>query len=93
MWNYVGIVRSNKRLRRAQRRLDLLKLEIHSDYWAFKLTPDLIELRNISAIAALVVQCARIRRESRGLHYTVDYPERDDANWLRDTVLHKGCRT
>jgi L-aspartate oxidase len=93
MWNYVGIVRSNKRLRRAQRRLDLLSLEIQEDYWSFKLSPDLIELRNIETIASLVVQCALIRRESRGLHFTVDYPDRDDANWLRDTVLCKGRRS
>lgn len=93
MWNYVGIVRSNKRLLRAQRRIYLLRQEIKDDYWSFVLTPDLIELRNLAAVAWLVVESAMTRRESRGLHYTVDYPNRDDDHWLRDTVLIKGRRS
>jgi L-aspartate oxidase len=90
MWNYVGIARSNKRLIRAQRRLDVLYHEIKEDYWSYHLTPDLIELRNICTVAQLIVECALIRKESRGLHQNVDYPDRDDAQWLRDTVLRKG---
>jgi L-aspartate oxidase len=92
MWNYVGIVRSNERLRRARRRLDLLQEEILTDYWRFRLTPDLIELRNIATAASLVVDCARMRKESRGLHYTLDYPTSDDAHWLRPTLLRPGIR-
>ena len=93
MWNYVGIVRSNKRLARAQSRLTMLEREIREDYWNFVLTRDLIELRNIALVATLVVECALMRQESRGLHYTLDYPERDDAYWLRDTVVARGSRS
>jgi L-aspartate oxidase len=93
MWNYVGIVRSNKRLMRAQNRLAALEKEVREDYWAFKLTRDLIELRNLTLVASLVVECALARKESRGLHYTLDYPTKDDARWLRDTVVMKGTRS
>jgi L-aspartate oxidase len=93
MWNYVGIVRSNKRLSRAHNRLALLEKEIREDYWNFVLTRDLIELRNIALVASLIVECATMRQESRGLHYTLDYPTRDDAHWLRDTVVTKGTRS
>ena len=86
MWNYVGIVRTSRRLLRAQRRLALIADEVREDWWRFYLTPDLIELRNITAVAMLIVESALARQESRGLHYSLDYPETDDANWCRDTV-------
>ena len=88
MWNYVGIVRSSKRLRRARKRLDVIQDEIESYYWDFRVTGDLIELRNLATVASLVVDCAMRRRESRGLHYTLDYPERDQR-FLHDTTLRR----
>lgn len=87
LWNYVGIVRSNHRLLRARRRLEILKEEINDYYWSHLLTRDLIELRNLIDVADLIVASAQLRKESRGLHYTVDYPARDDIFFKRDTVL------
>jgi L-aspartate oxidase len=89
MWNYVGIVRSSKRLMRARRRLDILREEIREYYWRFKVTRDVIELRNIADVAHLIVECATRRKESRGLHYTIDYPSRDDHNWKHDTIVSR----
>jgi L-aspartate oxidase len=89
MWDYVGIVRTDKRLQRASTRLRNLQREIQEFYWHYKITTDLLELRNLAIVAALIVDCALARKESRGLHYTLDYPERDDRNYLRNTVLHR----
>jgi L-aspartate oxidase len=89
MWNYVGIVRSNARLRRAERRISLLQEEIREYYWKHLVTRDLLELRNIATVAELIVSCASARHESRGLHSTIDYPDTDDA-CVADTVVKRG---
>ncbi|MCP5181042.1 MAG: L-aspartate oxidase [Pseudomonadales bacterium] len=88
MWDYVGIVRTSKRLERAQRRLDLLKQEINEYYRHYRVSNDLLELRNLITVAELIVRCATARRESRGLHYTLDYPEL--LQEAEDTILFPG---
>jgi L-aspartate oxidase len=89
MWDYVGIVRTSKRLLRASTRLRNLQREIQEFYWDFKLTTDLLELRNLCTVASLIVDSALARSESRGLHFTLDYAESDDLRFLKDTVLRR----
>ena len=88
MWDYVGIVRTTRRLKRARHRVRLVREEIRSYYWDTTLTQEVVALRNLADVASLVVECALRRRESRGLHFTLDYPE-DDARWIRDTPLER----
>jgi len=87
MWDYVGIVRSNLRLQRAMRRIAFLQNETENFYKRTRITPRLLELRNIVTTAKLVVASALKRHESRGLHYTTDYPSRNDARWKKNTTL------
>ena len=90
MWNYVGIVRRTKRLELMQNRLTWMLQEIKDHFYDYLLTPDLVELRNLAVVAELIVQSASRRKESRGLHYILDYPDKNDRDFLRDTVLQKG---
>jgi len=87
MWNYVGIVRKNSRLQLAQNHLAQIQREINEHYPNISLNSDLIELRNLATVAELIVSCALKRCESRGLHFNIDYPQKDDEHWQRDTVI------
>ena len=89
MWNYVGIVRSDSRLERAARRIDIIRSELRQYYWNFTVTTDFLELRNLALVADLIVECARRRPESRGLHFNIDHPEKD-PRYQKDTVLARG---
>jgi len=88
MWDYVGIVRTNKRLARAQHRIDLLKQEVNEYYTNYRVNDDLIELRNLLHVAELIVRSALKRHESRGLHYNLDFP--DTADRAQDTIMFPG---
>lgn len=89
MWDYVGIVRSDFRLKRAKRRIKMIQNEVEEFYRKTTLTEDLLQLRNISTVAFLIIQCALMRKESRGLHYNTDFPEADDENFLHDTIIQQ----
>ena len=89
MWDYVSIVRTNKRLQRAAARLRNLKREVQEFYWSFRVTSEVLELRNLVETASLIVDCAVRRHESRGLHYTMDYPALDESKEPQHTVLRR----
>ncbi len=88
MWDYVGIVRSDRRLEIALQRILQIRKTVEDLYWKCRLTQDLLELRNIVLVGELIIRCANQRKESRGLHYTESYPRTDDR-YLRDTVIEK----
>ncbi len=87
MWDYVGIVRSDFRLTRAKRRITMIRKEVEEFYKKTKITEELVELRNICTTAAMIIECALVRKESRGLHFNTDYPEFDDKNFQKDNIL------
>ncbi|MDT8311897.1 MAG: L-aspartate oxidase, partial [Methylophaga sp.] len=87
MWDYVGIVRSNERLKKAQLRLQLLKQEVAEYYSQHHISKDLLELRNLADIAELIIRSALDRKESRGLHFNLDYPQADNSVIAQNTVI------
>lgn len=87
MWNYVGIVRTEKRLKRALDRIEAIRRELESFYWDYEITDNLIEVRNLAVVAWLTVRCAMNRKESRGIHFTLDYPSQVQGRPARDTVI------
>lgn len=89
MWKYVGIVRTNARLEKAQEEISEILGQVESFYAHGRLSHELLELRNLATLARLIIECALSRGESRGLHYSLDYPDTDDVNWKKDTVLRK----
>jgi L-aspartate oxidase len=89
MWNYVGIVRTDKRLALALTHIGQIKMELREHMPNIPLNSDLIELQGLALVAELIIRCAIQRKESRGLHFNVDHPERDDKNWLKDTIVRK----
>jgi L-aspartate oxidase len=88
MWDYVSIVRTNKRLRRAGFRLRNLHREVREFYWGYRVNADILELRNLVAVASLIIDCAIRRKESRGIHYTLDFPERHQ-HYQHDTIMRR----
>ena len=88
MWDFVGIVRTDSRLERAKRRIDLLNQEVSEHYGKYRISSDLIELRNLLQVANLIVRSAMMRKESRGLHYNLDYPETLETP--KNTLLSAG---